>query len=89
MLEFIAFIFIYLGICGMVLTALHLMALQYESSLGWGMACTLFSPVQLVWLIMHWRAGRTTFFYQLLSILIAATGAITLFLLEEHGYLPT
>ena len=89
MLEFIAFILMYLGICGIVLTALHLMSLQYESSLGWGLACTLFSPVQLVWLIMHWKHGRTTFFYQLLSILIAATGLITLILLEEHGYLAT
>ena len=62
----------------------------FRESIIWGLLCLCFSPVSLVFLILHWQQAKKPFFVELvgfglcmLAMLIAPDGGAQL-----RGYVP-
>jgi hypothetical protein len=43
---------------------------SFRKSIWWGLGCLLISPVQLVFLIVHWRVAKKPFAVQMLGLVI-------------------
>ena len=43
---------------------------SFRESIWWGLGCLLISPVQLVFLIMHWPVAKKPFGVQMLGLAI-------------------
>ncbi len=69
---------IILGIAGLlifVVGAIWFLVECFRTSILWGLLCLLISPVQIIFLIVHWRVAKKPFGIQLLGVflLIAAS----------------
>lgn len=49
---------------------------SFRESVLWGLGCFFFSPVSLVFLILHWDVAKKPFGLQLLGIALCVGGAI-------------
>lgn len=48
----------------------------FRESILWGILCLCFSPVQIVFLIIHWQEAKKPFFIELLGIAISVVGVL-------------
>lgn len=65
-----------MGIGGLILfvgTIMFLIA-AYQESFLWALGCFLFSPVQLIFLIMYWKDAKKPFFIQLVGAVLFVAG---------------
>ena len=74
----------YIGIFIVIIGGIGLLIAAFKTSIIWGLACLLVSPVSIIYLILHWSEAKNPFFLQLaglviilLSGFIGAEGAIT------------
>lgn len=68
-------ILFYFGFLILVIASIGFLIAAFKESIWWGLGCLLFSPVSLVFLIMHWDVAKNPFFLQLigLAIMFSAT----------------
>lgn len=74
----------YIGIFIVIIGGVGFLIAAFKTSIIWGLACLLVSPVSIIYLILHWSEAKNPFFLQLaglviilLSGFIGAEGAIT------------
>mgnify|MGYP000716518832 CR=1 FL=1 len=74
----------YIGIFIVIIGGIGFLIAAFKTSIIWGLACLLVSPVSIIYLILHWSEAKNPFFLQLaglviilLSGFIGAEGAIT------------
>lgn len=71
------------GLVVALLGGLWFLVESFRESVWWGVGCLLFSPIQLVFLILHWGVAKKPFGLQLLGIALVALSA---FIAEPTGY---
>jgi uncharacterized membrane protein len=74
----------YIGIFIVIIGGIGFLIAAFKTSIIWGLACILVSPVSIIYLILHWSEAKNPFFLQLaglviilLSGFIGAEGTIT------------
>jgi uncharacterized membrane protein len=74
----------YIGIFIVIIGGIGFLIAAFKTSIIWGLACLLVSPVSIIYLILHWSEAKNPFFLQLaglviilLSGFIGAEGTIT------------
>lgn len=64
-------ILMFLGVALVVVGGIGTLIAAFRTSLVWGLACFLFAPASLAFLILHWDVARNPFLLQL-----AGTGLV-------------
>lgn len=66
----------YLGIFVLIIGSIGFLIAAFKNSILWGLGCLLFSPVSLIFLILHWHDAKNPFFLQLIGIGICFIGSM-------------
>lgn len=68
----------YLGLAVVVIGGLGMVIAAFKTSIWWGIACLLISPVSLIFLVLHWDVAKNPFFLQLagVALLLLAAGSL-------------
>lgn len=66
-LQWIGIVVVIIGVIGTLIAA-------FSTSVWWGLGCLLFSPVSLVFLILHWDVAKNPFFLQLAGVVLMFLG---------------
>lgn len=64
----LGFLLIAVGAIIMIVGAVMFLIEAFKEHILWGIGCLLFSPVQLVFLIMHWNVAKKPFFIELAGL---------------------
>lgn len=51
-----------------VIGAIWMLIQAFSESVLWGLGCLFLAPVQLAFLIVHWRKAKDPFFLQLMGV---------------------
>ena len=55
----------YLGFGIIAIGSLWFLFVAFTEGILWGLGCLFFSPIALVFLVLHWRVAKDPFFIQL------------------------
>lgn len=66
-LQWIGIVVVIIGVIGTLIAA-------FSTSVWWGLGCLLFSPVSLLFLILHWDVAKNPFFLQLAGVVLMVLG---------------
>ena len=69
--------FAIIGIALVFIGGIGLLISAFKESIWWGLGCLLFSPVALVFLILHWHNAKKPFFLQLAGVAVLFLGTST------------
>jgi len=58
----------YIGFGIAIIGGLGLLIAAFKESVMWGLGCLLFSPVSLIFLLLHWSEAKNPFFLQLAGV---------------------
>ena len=64
-MEVIGLILFVVGGTLALIGGIWLLVVAFQESVLWGLGCLLFSPISIVFVIMHWEEARTPFLVQL------------------------
>lgn len=67
----LALILIFIGFLLALIGNIWFLVAAFRESIGWGLGCLLFSPVQLFFLIFHWQEASKPWGLSLLGVAIA------------------
>lgn len=62
--------FSYIGIFILIIGGIGFLIAAFRTSILWGLACLLISPVSIIYLILHWSEAKNPFFLQLAGLAI-------------------
>ncbi len=68
-----------IGIALVFVGGIGLLIAAFKESILWGLGCLFFSPVALVFLILHWREAKNPFFLQLAGVAVIFLGTSSQF----------
>lgn len=68
MLHYLATLAAALGLLATAFAWLWLLGQAFTESIPWGVACLLFPPASLAFVIVHWDRARNPFVLQLLGV---------------------
>ncbi len=60
----------YIGIFILIIGGIGFLIAAFRTSILWGLACLLISPVSIIYLILHWSEAKNPFFLQLVGLAI-------------------
>jgi len=60
----------YTGVAVFILGGLALLVAAFRTSILWGLGCLIFSPLSLVYIILHWGAAKFPFYVQLFGVFL-------------------
>ncbi|MET4163791.1 putative membrane protein [Marinobacterium sp. MBR-111] len=60
----------YIGIFIVIIGGIGFLIAAFKTSIIWGLACLLVSPVSIIYLILHWSEAKNPFFLQLAGLVI-------------------
>ena len=63
-MEVLAMLLIVVGIIGSLIGGIWFLVVAFQESVLWGLGCLLFTPVALIFLIMHWDEAGKPFLVQ-------------------------
>lgn len=63
-------VFAYIGIFILIIGGVGFLIAAFRTSILWGLACLLISPVSIIYLILHWSEAKNPFFLQLAGLAI-------------------
>lgn len=63
-------IFFFIGLAIFVIGGIGFLVAAFRTSLIWGLGCLLISPIQIVYLFVHWDSAKGPFTVQLFGGLI-------------------
>ena len=66
----VALLFVALGLLALVIGGVWALVQAFRESILWGLGCILFSPVALVFLVLHWAEAKRPFFLQLAGLIL-------------------
>ena len=69
--------FAIIGIALVFIGGIGLLIAAFKESIWWGLGCFFFSPVALVFLILHWHNAKNPFFLQLAGVAVLFLGTST------------
>ena len=67
----------YIGIGIFIIGGIGTLIAAFKESLLWGLGCLLFTPISLVFLVLHWQEAKNPFFLQLAGLAVVLLGAGT------------
>ncbi|WP_458774766.1 hypothetical protein [Desulforhopalus sp. 52FAK] len=62
-----------IGLVIFIIGGIGFLIAAFKTSLLWGLGCLLLSPLQIIYLFVHWSSAKNPFFLQLIG------GAVLLF----------
>ncbi|WP_321406152.1 hypothetical protein [Tolumonas auensis] len=65
----------YIGIGIFIIGGIGTLIAAFKESLLWGLGCLLFTPISLVFLVLHWQKAKNPFFLQLAGLAVVLLGA--------------
>lgn len=65
----------YIGIGIFIIGGIGTLIAAFKESLLWGLGCLLFTPISLVFLVLHWQKAKNPFFLQLVGLAVVLLGA--------------
>ncbi|MBA4500854.1 hypothetical protein [Marinobacterium marinum] len=65
-MEIMAFI----GILILIIGGIGFLIAAFRTSVIWGLACLLISPVSIIYLVLHWPEAKNPFFLQLAGLAV-------------------
>jgi hypothetical protein len=57
-----------IGVVVLIVGGLGALIAAFTTSIWWGLGCLLISPVYLLFLVLHWKEAKNSFFLQLAGI---------------------
>jgi len=66
---------IFFGIIILAIGLVSFLISAFQNSIWWGLSCLLFSPVSVIFLILHWQDAKKSFFLQLIGIALIFAGS--------------
>jgi hypothetical protein len=67
-MEVIGLILMVVGIIVAIIGGIWFLIVAFQESVLWGLGCLFFSPVSLIFLIMHWDEAGKPFLVQLAGV---------------------
>jgi hypothetical protein len=64
-----------IGLIIIIIGGIGTLIAAFSTSIWWGLGCMLFSPVSLVFLILHWDVAKNPFFLQLVGLAVWFIGS--------------
>ncbi|NCB57264.1 MAG: hypothetical protein EOM46_07090 [Gammaproteobacteria bacterium] len=68
-------VLVYIGIGIFIIGGIGTLIAAFKESLLWGLGCLLFTPISLVFLVLHWQKAKNPFFLQLVGLAVVLLGA--------------
>ena len=68
-------VLLYVGIGIFIIGGIGTLIAAFKESLLWGLGCLLFTPISLVFLVLHWQKAKNPFFLQLVGLAVVLLGA--------------
>ncbi len=68
-------VLLYIGIGIFIIGGIGTLIAAFKESLLWGLGCLLFTPISLVFLVLHWQKAKNPFFLQLVGLAVVLLGA--------------
>ena len=65
----------YIGIGIFIIGGIGTLIAAFKESLLSGLGCLLFTPISLVFLVLHWQKAKNPFFLQLVGLAVVLLGA--------------
>ncbi len=65
----------YIGIGIFIIGGIGTLIAAFKESLLWGLGCLLFTPISLVFLVLHWQKAKNPFFLQVVGLAVVLLGA--------------
>lgn len=59
-----------IGFLIFILGSIALLVEAFRNHVLWGLSCLIFSPLLLIFIVMHWYDGKYPFFVQLFGIFL-------------------
>lgn len=75
-MEILALGLVIIGMITFIVGGIWFLVESFRESIWWGLGCLLISPVQLFFLIIHWRVARKPFGFQMLGFLFLVVGSV-------------
>lgn len=69
-------ILFYIGLLILIIGGIGTLIAAFKTSLLWGFGCLFFSPLSLVFLILHWDVAKRPFFLQLAGLALMFVGSL-------------
>ncbi|TXJ09494.1 MAG: hypothetical protein E6Q25_03115 [Acinetobacter sp.] len=66
----------YVGLLIAVIGGIGSLIAAFKTHILWGIACLLFAPASLVFLVLHWSVAKNPFFLTLLGVVIMFLSAM-------------
>ncbi|WP_432698465.1 hypothetical protein ACQUQP_09025 [Marinobacterium sp. YM272] len=63
-------ILVFVGVLIVVIGGIGFLIAAFRTSILWGLACLIISPVSIIYLILHWSEAKNPFFLQLAGLAI-------------------
>ena len=71
----------YIGLAIFIIGGIGTLVAAFRVSVWWFLGCLIFSPISLLFLILHWQDAKNPFFLQILGFVLVLIG--------NHFSLPT
>ena len=68
-------VLLYIGIGIFIIGGIGTLIAAFKESLLWGLGCLLFTPISLVFLVLHWQKAKNPFFLQVVGLAVVLLGA--------------
>ena len=75
-MEIIGLILFTVGAALAVIGGIWLLVVAFQESALWGVGCLLFSPISIVFVIMHWEEASKPFLVQLAGVVPMVIGML-------------
>ena len=60
-------IFLIIGLVIFIIGGIGFLIAAFKTSLLWGLGCLFISPIQIIYLFVHWDSAKKPFFIQLIG----------------------
>jgi hypothetical protein len=64
----------WIGLVVMLIGGIGSLIAAFSTSIWWGVACLVFAPASLIFLVVHWDVAKNPFFLQLIGLVIILIG---------------